>query len=361
MIIFGIESSCDETSAAVASFGDGAARLMSDVIATQIETHARYGGVVPEIASRAHAEAICTVADRAIADAGITYADIDAVAVTAAPGLIGSLLVGVNYAKALAFSLGVPLVPVNHMKAHVAAAYYRYPQLTPPFYAVVVSGSHTSLYEVTSFTDYEEVGASRDDAAGEAFDKIGRVLGLNYPCGQAMDALASEGAQCERITLPSPALRDNSLDFSFSGLKTAVINHVHTLRQRLGLGEKDPLFHDDVLRIAVSVSDTVCRAVSDKLCALMDLRGDKNVVLSGGVAANSHLRAALGDVCRRRGVDFLVPETALCGDNGAMVAAQGYHEYLAGVRGQTSLNAYASEEGAEADGIFVPMKRRIQP
>lgn len=359
MIIFGIESSCDETSAAVGSFGKDGARLISNVVATQIETHARYGGVVPEIASRAHAEAICEVADRAINDAGITYADIDAVAVTAAPGLIGSLLVGVNYAKALAFSLGVPLVPVNHMKAHVAAAYYRYPELTPPFYAVVVSGSHTSLYEVASFTEFEEVGASRDDAAGEAFDKVGRVIGLSYPCGQAMDRLASEGAQCERIALPSPALRDGSLDFSFSGLKTAVINHVHTMRQRLALGEGDALPREEVLRVAASFSEVVCRAVSDKLATLMDERGEKNVILAGGVAANSHLRAALEEVCRIRRVKFYVPDAALCGDNGAMIAAQGYHEYLAGVRAKTSLNAYASEEGAEMDGIFVPMKRRI--
>lgn len=359
MIIFGIESSCDETSAAVADFGGDAPRLISNVVATQIETHARYGGVVPEIASRAHAEAICEVSRRAISEAGISYSGIDAVAVTAAPGLIGSLLVGVNYAKALAFSLGCPLIPVNHMKAHVAAAYYRYPGLKPPFYAVVVSGSHTSLYAVTSFTDYEEVGASRDDAAGEAFDKVGRVLGLHYPCGQAMDRLATEGAECERIALPSPALRDGSLDFSFSGLKTAVINHVHTMRQRLSLGDGEALPPDEILRVAASFSDVVCRAVADRLNTLMDERGVKNVVLSGGVAANSHLRAALDGVCRRRGAEFFVPDTSLCGDNGAMVAAQGYYEYLAGVRGKTSLNAYASEEGAEADGIFVPIKRKI--
>ena len=356
MLIFGIESSCDETACAVAECGNGGVRLLSNAIATQIEVHARYGGVVPEIASRAHAEAIMPIARRAISDANIAWRDIDAVAVTVAPGLIGSLLVGVNFAKSLAFSLGVPLVPVNHMKAHVAAAYYPHPEIEPPFYAVVVSGSHTSLYEVSSHTGLAELGASRDDAAGEAFDKVGRVLGLKYPCGAAMDKLAAEGADSERIPLPSPALRD-CLDFSFSGLKTAVINHVHSTRQRLSLGENDPLPREQVLALAASFTDVVCRAVAEKLHALMDARGPKDVVLAGGVAANSHLRRSLEAVCTKRGTRFFVPDAALCGDNGAMVAAQGYYEYLAGARADASLNAYASEEGAEDAGVFAPMER----
>ena len=358
MIIFGIESSCDETSCAVAECENGGVRILSNAVATQIETHARYGGVVPEIASRAHAEAISPIARRALDDAGITYADVDAVAVTVAPGLIGSLLVGVNFAKSLAFALGVPLVPVNHMKAHVAAAYCRFPELAPPFYAVVVSGSHTSIYAVESFTEFEELGSSRDDAAGEAFDKVGRVIGLSYPCGAAMDALASEGEGAERIALPSPALRDGTLDFSFSGLKTAVINHVHTVRQRMALGDGDELPHGEALRVAASFSDVVCRAVADKVGAAMDERGVENVVLAGGVAANSHLRNALKALCEKRSVGFFVPDAALCGDNGAMVAAQGYFEYLAGARADASLNAYASEEAAEDDGVFPPMRRR---
>lgn len=356
MLIFGIESSCDETSCAVAECGESGVRLLSNAVATQIETHARYGGVVPEIASRAHAEAILPIARKALADAGIAWSDIDAVAVTVAPGLIGSLLVGVNFAKSLAFSLGVPLVPVNHMKAHVAAAYYRYPELEPPFYAVVVSGSHTSLYEVASRTEFTELGASRDDAAGEAFDKVGRVIGLAYPCGGAMDKLAAEGAQSERIALPSPAMRD-SLDFSFSGLKTAVINHVHTTRQRLSLEDGDELPREAVLAVAASFTDVVCRAVADKLGELMDARGEKNVVLAGGVAANSHLQKALAKVCERRGVRFFVPELSLCGDNGAMVAAQGYYDFLAGARADSSLNAYASEEAAEDAGVFASTDR----
>ena len=359
MILFGIESSCDETACAVAECGEDGLRLLSNAVATQIEVHARYGGVVPEIASRAHAEAILPIAKRAIGDAGISWSDIDAVAVTVAPGLIGSLLVGVNFAKSLAFSLGVPLVPVNHMKAHVAAAYYAYPELEPPFYAVVVSGSHTSLYEAASRTDFRELGASRDDAAGEAFDKVGRVIGLSYPCGAAMDALAAEGADSERVALPSPALRDGTLDFSFSGLKTAVINHVHTTRQRLSLGDGDALPRDEVLAVAASFTDVVCRALADKLDALMDERGARNVVLAGGVAANSHLRAALEAVCKKRGARFFVPDAALCGDNGAMVAAQGYYDFLSGARADEALNAYASEEGAEDAGVFAPMERGL--
>lgn len=352
MIIFGIESSCDETSAALAECENGKVRLLSNAVATQIETHARYGGVVPEIASRAHAEAIMPIARRALSDANLSFNDIDAVAVTVAPGLIGSLLVGVNFAKSLAFSLGVPLIPVNHMKAHVAAAYYRYEELEPPFYAVVVSGSHTSLYEVSSRTEYEELGQSRDDAAGEAFDKVGRVIGLSYPCGAAMDALCTEGASSERISFPSPALRDTTLDFSFSGLKTAVINHVHSTRQRLSLADSDPLPQSVVLSVAVSFTETVCRAVAEKLTLLIEERGAKDVVLAGGVAANSHLRRALEEVCRRSGSRFFVPDLPLCGDNGAMVAAQGYFDLLAGAYASTSLNAYASEEAAEDAGVF---------
>lgn len=226
MLILAIESSCDETSSAIAEFTEnGTRRLLSNIVATQIETHARYGGVVPEIASRAHAESVCTVVEKSVDKAGIAWSDVDAVAVTCAPGLIGSLLVGVSYAKALAFSLGVPLIPVNHMKAHVAAAYFRYPELEPPFTAVVVSGSHTSIYNVKGYTDYIEIGSSRDDAAGEAFDKVGRTIGLEYPCGKAMDELCTRAGAIERIKLPSPSLKDGSLDFSFSGLKTAVINH----------------------------------------------------------------------------------------------------------------------------------------
>lgn len=359
MIILGIESSCDETSAALAEFGsDGSRRLLSNIVATQIATHALYGGVVPEIASRAHAEAITPVTEEAIRQAGIAWTDIDAVAVTCAPGLIGSLLVGVSYAKSLAFSLGVPLIPVNHMKAHVAAAYYRFPELEPPFTAVVVSGSHTSIYSVTGYCDFEEIGSSRDDAAGEAFDKVGRVIGLHYPCGKDMDELCTKAGDIRRIKLPSPALKDGSLDFSFSGLKTAVINHVHSTRQRLGLGEDDGLPEDERMSVAASFTDAVCSAVAEKLHMALDLHPSEKIVLAGGVAANSHLQNKLIRLCEKRGAKFYVPELSLCGDNGAMVAAQGYFDYLAGARADMALNAYASEEGAEDDRVFAAIKAR---
>lgn len=352
MLILAIESSCDETSSAIAEIDNTQRRLLSNTVATQIETHARYGGVVPEIASRAHAEAICPVVEQSVRDAGVSLSDIDAVCVTCAPGLIGSLLVGVSYAKALAFSLGVPLIPVNHMKAHVAAAYFKYPELEPPFTAVVVSGSHTSIYNVTGYSSFVEIGSSRDDAAGEAFDKVGRVIGLTYPCGKAMDELAALGGELERIKFPSPALGDGSLDFSFSGLKTAVINHVHTLRQRLSLGEDDDLPRDERIRVAVSFTETVCSAIAEKVDAALELHPSDKVVLAGGVAANSHLQRALSKLCDKRGTRFFVPDLALCGDNAAMVAAQGYYDYLAGALADEALNAFASEEGAADAGIF---------
>ena len=378
MLILGIESSCDETSCAVAEMSDGERRLLSCAIDSQIETHARYGGVVPEIASRAHAEAICPVVTSAVKDSGISLSEIDAVAVTCTPGLIGSLLVGVSYAKALAFSLGVPLVPVNHIKAHVAAAYFPYPELEPPFLClaisggntlivdvedytsmkvlggsrdVVASGSHTSIYSVTGYSSFEEIGTSRDDAAGEAFDKVGRVIGLSYPCGREMDELAAKAGDIERIKFPSPALRGDTFDFSFSGLKTAVINHVHNLRQRLGIGD-GPLPEEERVRIAASFTDTVTEAIAEKVSAALAEYPSDKIVLAGGVAANSHLRKRLEKLCASLGASFFVPEIGLCGDNAAMVAAQGYYEYKAGKRADESLNAYASEEAAETAGIF---------
>ncbi len=351
MLILGIESSCDETSCAVAEMSDGERRLLSCAIDSQIETHARYGGVVPEIASRAHAEAICPVVTSAVKDSGVSLSEIDAVAVTCTPGLIGSLLVGVSYAKALAFSLGVPLVPVNHIKAHVAAAYFPYPELEPPFTAVVVSGSHTSIYSVTGYSSFDEIGTSRDDAAGEAFDKVGRVIGLSYPCGREMDELAAKAGDIERIKFPSPALRGDTFDFSFSGLKTAVINHVHNLRQRLGIGD-GPLPEEERVRIAASFTDTVTEAIAEKVSAALAEYPSDKIVLAGGVAANSHLRKRLEKLCASLGASFFVPEIGLCGDNAAMVAAQGYYEYKAGKRADESLNAYASEEAAETAGIF---------
>ena len=231
MYILGMESSCDETSAAIVEMGDGVRAIRSNIVASQIDVHRLYGGVVPEIASRAHIEAISRITYQAISEAGITLADVGAVAVTAFPGLIGALLVGVNFAKSMAYSRNIPLVAVNHIHGHVAAAYLAHQDLEPPFLALVVSGGHTSIYRVTDYTDFEEIGGTRDDAAGEAFDKIGRVIGLPYPGGAALDKLAYEGDP-KAILLPSPALAGNTLDFSFSGIKTAALNYLNSMEQK---------------------------------------------------------------------------------------------------------------------------------
>ena len=260
-------------------------------------------------------------------------ADISAIAVTNEPGLIGAVLVGVNFAKSLAYANGLPIIPVNHIKAHVAAAYLDQPALKPPFLALVVSGGHTSLFKVSTYTDYEEIGATRDDAAGESFDKVGRVMGLPYPGGAAMDRLASDG-DAKAIRFPSPAIPGENLDFSFSGLKTAVINHIHNAEQKgTSFSRAD---------VAASFTATVCGGITDKLDAALKSTGMTRVVMAGGVAANSHLRTAVAALCKRRGADLFIPPLSLCGDNGAMVGAQGYYEFLNGNVGDESLNGYPS-------------------
>ena len=333
MYILAFESSCDETSASVVEMSEENRTVKSNIIASQVATHALYGGVVPEIASRAHIEAISSITYEALDEAGLTLKDITAIAVTNEPGLIGAVLVGVNFAKSLAYANNLPIVPVHHIKAHVAAAYLEQPALKPPFLALVVSGGHTSLFRVSSYTDYEEIGATRDDAAGESFDKVGRVMGLPYPGGAAMDRLASEG-NAKAIRFPSPAIPGDSLDFSFSGLKTAVINHIHNAEQK---GTEIPRAD-----IAASFTATVCGGISDKLSLALTCTGMKRVVMAGGVAANSHLRAAVTEVCRTHGAELFIPPVSLCGDNGAMVGAQGYYEYLSGNLGDESLNGYPS-------------------
>ena len=337
MYILGIESSCDETSAAVVRMEEGKREIVSNIVASQIETHRLYGGVVPEIASRAHIEAITAITHQALDEAGVALADIGAVAVTAAPGLIGALLVGVNFAKSLAFANHIPLVPVNHVKAHVAAAYLADPALEPPFLAVVVSGGHTSLFEVRSDTDFVPIGATRDDAAGEAFDKIGRVIGLPYPGGAALDKLAYEGDP-KAVKLPSPALSGDTLDFSFSGLKTAALNYINTCQQN----------HIEVPRADLAASYT--HAIVEGIAAKTEqaLRGGayKTVVLAGGVAANSHLRSRLAALVEAHGARLSVPPVALCGDNGAMVAAAGYFAFMKGQLAGTDLNASAEDHPA---------------
>lgn len=334
MYILGIESSCDETSAAVIEMTDSRRRICSNIVASQIETHRLYGGVVPEIASRAHIEAVSRITYEALDTAGINISDIGAIAVTAFPGLIGALLVGVNFAKSLALSHNIPLVAVNHIKAHVAAAYLAEETLKPPFLALVVSGGHTSIYDVTDYTDFKEIGATRDDAAGEAFDKIGRVIGLPYPGGSAMDKLAYEGDP-KAVQLPSPALLGDTLDFSFSGIKTAALNYINSETQKGN--EINPA------DIAASYTKKIVDAVVKKTGMAIDSTGAKTLVMAGGVAANSHLRSALTELCKKKKIDFITPPISLCGDNAAMVAAAGYFEYLKGNLSDSSLNASACD------------------
>lgn len=339
MFVLGIESSCDETSAAVLEMDEAAGQryVRSNIVASQIDVHAQYGGVVPEIASRAHVEAISAITYRALQEAGIQAKELGTVGVTAYPGLIGALLVGVNFAKALAYANGIPLVGVNHIKAHIAAAYLEYPELKPPFLALVVSGGHTSIYSVTGFNEMTELGSTRDDAIGEAFDKIARVLGMPYPGGAALDRLAYEGREGV-LTFPSPALAGDTLDFSFSGIKTAALN---TINRYVQCGEEIPRAD-----IACAYVRTIADAVVKKIRLALNQTGSQTLVMAGGVAANSHLREALGTLCRNKKVKFYVPSPRLCGDNGAMVAAAGYYAYLAGERSGTDLNASAQDDGS---------------
>ncbi len=335
MIILAIESSCDETAAAVSRDGR---EILSDVVYSQADMHALYGGVVPEIASRQHAEKVSLVAEEALRQAGIGRADIDAVAATCAPGLIGALLVGANFAKACALALDVPFIPVHHIRGHIAACYVADPALEPPFTALVASGGHTVVIDVQDYTRMEVLGASRDDAAGEAFDKIARVLSLPYPGGAALDRLA-QGGDPGRYRLPRAGVHGAPFDFSFSGLKTAAVNLVHNTAQK---GET-------VDRAALAAG--VCQAVADSIvprvieAALR--RGRKTVAAAGGVAANSVLRAQLERACRENGLSLCLPPLRLCGDNGSMVAAQAYYEYLAGNIGTSAQNCYATLPASE--------------
>ena len=332
MYILGLESSCDETSAAIVEIDGTSRRICANIIASQIDIHRLYGGVVPEIAGRAHIEAVSRITKEALEVAGLDINDIGLCAVTSHPGLIGALLVGVNFAKSLAFANGIPLVGVNHVMGHIAAAYLEYPDLEPPFLGVVLSGGHTSFYVVRSYTDFEEIGSTRDDAAGEAFDKIGRVIGLPYPGGAALDKLAYEGNK-KAYKLPSPALSGDTLDFSFSGLKTAALNLINTAAQK---GEEI-----DRADLAASFTGVIADGFAQKLKKAIEQSGLRTVVIAGGVSANSHLRAAAKEVCDALGARLCLPPLSLCGDNAAMIATQGYYDYQAGSRDGTDLNASA--------------------
>ena len=330
MKILAFESTCDETAVAIVEDGR---KILTDQIFSQADLHAVYGGVVPEIASRCHVESISILAQRAIERAGISKEDIDAVAVTYAPGLIGAVLVGVNFAKACALALGVPLIPVHHIRGHIAANYLAYPELEPPFLCLAISGGNTILVDVRGYTDMKIIGATRDDAAGECFDKTARVLGLPYPGGRPMEELA-QGGDDSKYTFPIAHVEGSPYDMSFSGLKTAVINLVHNAEQK---GE-------EIDRPGLAASFT--KAVSDSLVprtmmAAKELGYDK-IVVAGGVAANSRIRADFKSAAEKRGYKLYIPPLKLCGDNGAMIGAQAYYEYLAGVRGGSDLNAYAT-------------------
>ncbi len=356
MLILGFESSCDETAVSVVEYTDGQATVKSDIVASQVETHRVFGGVVPEIAGRAHVEAISRITYEALAEAGVTLADITAVAVTSHPGLIGALLVAVNFAKSLAVANGIPLVEVDHMKAHIATAYLTSEAPRPPFLAAALSGGHTSVYVVEDYTRYTLIGATRDDAIGEAFDKIGRLIGIPYPAGAGFDKLAREGfvratgrdtdfwhayPKCDayrdvRHRLPSPALAGDQLDFSFSGLKTAAVNILHHFEQT---GETL-----DKALFAARYTYEAVEGVAKKLDMALTKHPGLDLVIAGGVAANSHLRARLAEVAKAHGVRLIVPPLKLCGDNGAMVATQGAYEYMSGARAGADLNARATDD-----------------
>ena len=332
MNILAIESSCDETAAAVVRDGR---TVLSNCIASQIEMHTIYGGVVPEIASRKHVEAVTGLAEQAVAQAGLTKGDLDAVAVTYAPGLIGAVLVGVNFAKGVAMALDLPLIPVHHVRGHIAANYITHPELEPPFVCLCVSGGTTLIVDVKSYTDMEVLGGTRDDAAGECFDKVARVLGIGYPGGGPMDRLA-RGGDDGRYELPRAHVAGHDLDMSFSGLKTASLNLIHNAQQK---GEELNLPD-----FAASFGRAVSESLVPRVMAAARMRGYGRVAVAGGVAANSRIRADLTAACQESGDRLFLPELKYCGDNAAMIGCQGYYEWKAGHTAGLELNAYATRD-----------------
>ncbi len=327
MLILGIESSCDETAAAVVKDGR---EVLSNEINSQIQLHKEYGGVVPELASRRHIEVIDEVIDEALGKAGVTLSDIDAVAVTYGPGLVGALLVGVAHAKALAYSMNVPLIPVHHIKAHIMANLIAHPELEPPFMCLVASGGHSHIINVVGYDEFKVIGRTRDDAAGEAFDKISRVLGLGYPGGPLIDALAREGDP-DFYKFPRVRIEKGSFDFSFSGVKTAVINLLHKFEQN---GEEF-----NKADIAASFQNAVTEVLTEHTMEAAVLNGVKTVAIAGGVAANSELRKKMTAAGERLGIKVLYPPPVLCTDNAAMVGCLGYYNHKAGIKAELDLNA----------------------
>ncbi len=329
MILLGIESSCDETAAALVEDGRS---ILSSVIASQVEEHKIYGGVVPEIASRRHSEAIVGVVQEALSQAGKSLADLDGIAVTYAPGLIGALLVGVNFAKGLALSTGLPLIPVHHLRGHIASNYLSSPGLEPPFLCLVVSGGHSHIVQVEDYTKLKILGRTRDDAAGEAFDKAARAMGIPYPGGVEMDRIAEEGNP-NAYKLPHPHVEGAPLDFSFSGLKTAVLNLLNNARQK---GEEI-----SVPDLCASYRRAVVSCLTENFFQAAEMTGAKTLAAAGGVSANRLLRRELERLAGERSLPLYLPDKSLCGDNAAMIASQGYYEFLAGNTAGMDLNACA--------------------
>ena len=331
MNILAVESSCDETAVAIVRDGRD---VLCDCIASQVELHKIYGGVVPEIASRKHIEAIYGLADQALVKAGLTRKDIDAVAVTYAPGLIGAVLVGVNFAKSAAMAMGKPLIPVHHIRGHIAANYIAYPELKPPFLCLVVSGGHTMIIEVKDYTDMNILGTTLDDAAGECFDKVGRVLGMPYPGGAALDKAAQQGNE-KKYNLPVAKSGENPYNMSFSGLKTATLNLIHHAQQ---VGEEL-----DIPSLCAAFTAAVSETLVPRVVRALEETGYRKIAVAGGVAANSRIRADILKAAGKLGAEVYMPPLSLCGDNGAMIGAQAYYEYLAGNTADMSLNAYATK------------------
>ena len=332
MNILAIESSCDETAAAVVKDGR---TVLSNCVASQIEMHTIYGGVVPEIASRKHVEAVTGLADQALEQAGMTRGDLDAIAVTYAPGLIGAVLVGVNFAKGASMALDLPLIPVHHVRGHIAANYLTHPDLEPPFVCLCVSGGTTAIVDVKSYTEMEVLGGTRDDAAGECFDKVARVLDIGYPGGGPMDRLA-QGGDDSRYELPRAHVAGHELDMSFSGLKTASLNLIHNTQQK---GEELSLPD-----FAASFGRAVNDSLVPRAMAAARMKGYGRLAVAGGVAANSRIRADLQAACAKSGDKLYLPELKYCGDNAAMIGCQGFYEYQAGHVAGLDLNAYATRD-----------------
>lgn len=330
MKILAIESSCDETAAAVVEDGR---KVLSNVIASQVNEHIIYGGVVPEIASRMHAQAISGVVTKALSDAQLDYSDLDAIAVTYAPGLIGALLVGVNFAKGLSYSTGLPLIPVHHLRSHIAANYITSPELEPPFLCLVVSGGHSHIVAVDDYTNFKIIGRTRDDAAGECMDKAARAMGLPYPGGVNLDKISRDGNP-DIYKLPHPHVDGSIYDFSFSGLKTAVVNIIHNSKQK-GIEINVP-------DLGASCIETVADCLVNNTVKAAEEYGYKKIALAGGVSANSRLRKRISDVCKEKVWEIYMPDLSLCGDNAAMVGAQAFYEYKKVNIASLDLNAFAT-------------------